>query len=245
MKKYFIQKRLSVYASLLLVFLTALSLPLCAEESQIVVSASGKVSVKPDMAEFGVVLQSDAKSAEKAAAETAEKYRRVQAALRSATVPLGDAPTVSYTVSPNWEWNQSQGKSVLKGYTARHAIMVTVRTLGSIGRAIDAAVQAGADEVQSITFSSSRYEELRKQALAAAVGNARKDAVVMADAAGGRLGQLIEVGVSQPQFVGRAMDVMALKSVSAPAPTEIAPSDQDIVVTVTSRWRFLASPALR
>ena len=215
-----------------------------AEESRIVVSASGKVSVKPDMAEFGVVLQSNAKSAERAAADTAEKYRRVQAALRTAAVPLEDAPTASYTVSPNWEWDQSLGKSLLKGYTARHAIMVHVRTLGLIGRAIDAAVQAGADEVQSITFSSSRYEELRQQALAAAVGNARRDGSIMAQAAGGRLGQLIEVGVSQPQYSGRpAMEMMALKA--APAPTEIAPSEQDIVVTVTSRWRFIASPALR
>ena len=72
-----------------------------------------------------------------------------------------------------------------------------------IGRAIDAAVQAGADEVQSITFSSSRYEALRQQALAVAVGNARRDAEIMARAAGGRLGQLIEVSVSQPVYGGR------------------------------------------
>ncbi len=228
----------------LLVGVAGFSLPAHAEESRVVVSASGKVSVKPDMAEFGVVLQSNAKSAERAAAETAEKYHRVQAALRTAPVPLEDAPTVSYTVSPNWEWDQSLGKSLLKGYTARHAIMVHVRTLGLIGRAIDAAVQAGADEVQSITFSSSRYEELRQQALAAAVGNARRDGSIMAQAAGGRLGPLIEVGVSQPPYSGRpAMEMMALKA--APAPTEIAPSEQDIVVTITSSWRFIASPAVR
>ncbi len=228
----------------LLVTVSFFSLTAHAEESQVVVSASGKVSVKPDMAEFVVVLQSNAKSAERAAAETAEKYRRVQAALRLATVPLEDAPTASYTVSPNWEWDQLQGKSLLKGYTARHALMVKVRSLGLIGRAIDAAVQAGVDEVQSITFSSSRYEELRQEALAAAVGNARRDAAVMARAAGGRLGQLIEVGVSQPPYAGRpVMEMMALKA--APAQTEIAPSEQDVVVTVTSRWRFIASPAVR
>ncbi len=228
----------------LLAGVAALSLTARAEESQIVVSASGKVSVKPDMAEFGVVLQSNAKSAERAAAETAEKYHRVQAALRTAAVPLEDAPTASYTVSPDWEWDQSQGKSLLKGYTARHAIMVHVRTLGLIGRAIDAAVQAGADEVQSITFSSSRFDELRQQALAAAVGNARKDGSIMAQAAGGRLGQLLEASVTQPQYGGRpAMEMMALKA--APAPTEIAPSEQDIVVMVTSRWRFIALPAVR
>ncbi len=238
------KRKLIVCTLWLFLGVTAFSPGAHAEESRIVVSASGKVSVKPDMAEFGVVLQSNAKNAERAAADTAEKYRRVQAALRTASVPLEDAPTASYTVSPNWEWDQSLGKSLLKGYSARHAIIVKVRTLGLIGRAIDAAVQAGADEVQSIMFSSSRYEELRQQALAAAVGNARRDGAIMAQAAGGRLGQLIEVGISQPQYSGRPqMEMMALKA--APAPTELAPSEQDIVVTVTSRWRFIASSAAR
>ena len=238
--------KLIVFSAWLLVAVAGFSLTARAEESQVVVSAAGKVSVKPDMAEFGVVVKSDAKSADKAAAETAEKYRRVQGALRTAGISLEDAPTASYTVSPNWEWDPSLGKSRLKGYSARHAIMVKVRTLGIIGRAIDAVVQAGADEVQSISFSSSRYEELRQQALAAAVGNARKDAAIMAKAAGGHLGQLIEVSVSQPVYNGRfSMDTISLKSAPSPAPTEIAPSDQDVVVTISSRWRFVASPVVK
>jgi len=228
------------------VLLTVLFLPVSvrAEESQVAVSASGTVSVKPDMAEFGVVVKSDAKTADRAAAETAEKYRTVQSALRGAGIPPDDAPTAAYTVSPRWEWDESLGKSILKGYSARHTIMVKVRTLGTIGRAIDAVVQSGADEVQSVTFQSSRYDALRQQALAAAVDNASRDAAIMARAAGGRVGQLIEASVSQPVYRERAaMDFMAMKAAPSPAPTEIAPTDQDIVVTVSSRWRFIASPA--
>ena len=238
--------KLIFFSVWLFVAMAGLSLTAHADEPQVVVSAAGKVSVKPDMAEFGVVVKSDAKSADKAAAETAEKYRHVQGALRTAGIPLEDAPTASYTVSPDWEWDPSLGKSLLKGYSARHTIMVKVRNLNIVGRAIDAVVQAGADEVQSISFSSSRYDVLRQQALAAAVGNARRDAATMAQAAGGHLGQLIEVSVSQPVYSGRfSMDTMALKSAPSPAPTEIAPSDQDIVVTVNSRWRFIASPAVK
>ena len=238
--------KLMFFSLWLFVAMAGLSLTGHADEPQVVVSAAGTVSVKPDMAEFGVVVKSDAKSADKAAAETAEKYRHVQGALRAAGISLEDAPTASYTVSPDWEWDPSLGKSLLKGYSARHVIMVKVRTLALIGRAIDAVVQAGADEVQSISFSSSRYEALRQQALAVAVGNARRDAATMAQAAGGHLGQLIEVSVSQPVYSGRfSMDAMALKSAPSPAPTEIAPSDQDIVVTVNSRWRFIASPAVK
>ncbi len=236
------RKKVWVFAGVLAFFLASV-LPLRAEESQIVVSAAGTVSAKPDMAEFGVVVNSTANRAEKAAAETAEKYRTVQSALRSAGIPLEDAPSVSYTVSPEWEWDQATAKNNLKGYSARHTIRVKVRTLGSIGRAIDAAVQGGANEVQGVTFLSSRYEPLRQEALALAVRNARRDGEIMARAAGGRLGQLIEVSVSRPSLPVRSnMEFMAMKAAPSPAPTEIAPSEQDIAVTVSSRWRYIASP---
>jgi uncharacterized protein YggE len=244
MKMVTMKTKLIIFRLWLFVGFAGFSLTARADEPQVVVSATGTVSVKPDMAEFGVVVKTDARSADKAAAETAEKYRKVQSALRTAGIPLEDAPTASFTVSPNWEWDPSLGKSLLKGYSARHVIMVKVRNLAVIGRAIDAVVQAGADEVQNINFSSSSFEALRQQALAAAVGNARRDASTMAQAAGGRIGQLIEVSVSQPVYSGRfAMDSMALKSAPSPAPTEIAPSEQDVAVTVNSRWRFIASPA--
>jgi uncharacterized protein len=247
MKKVFMKTTLICVSIWLFTGIAGFSLPAHAEESQVVVSAAGSVSVMPDMAEFGVVVKSDAKTADKAAAESAEKYRHVQSALRTAGIPLDDAPTASYTVSPRWEWDQSLGKSLLKGYSARHTIMVKVRTLGIIGRVIDAVVQSGADEVQNILFSSSSYEALRQQALTTAVGNARRDASIMAVAAGGRLGQLIEVSVGQPQYIGRpAMDMMVMRAApAAPAPTEIAPSEQDIVVTVNSRWRFIATPSVK
>ncbi|NTV98217.1 MAG: SIMPL domain-containing protein [Chlorobiaceae bacterium] len=244
MKKKSLTKRSRIlFGALLLALTTGFSLRAYAEEPQLVVSSTGTVSVRPDMAEFGVVVKSEAKTAEKASAETAAKYRSVQDALRSAGIPLDDAPSSSYTVSPRWEWDQSAGRSVLAGYTARHVIMVKVRRLDGIGKAIDAAVQSGADEVQSVTFSSSRYEMLREQALAAAMENARKDAGIMAKSAGGRLGQLLEAGESQPPPRERPqMEFMAMKAAPAPASTEIAPSDQDISVSVTTRWRFIGTP---
>jgi len=216
------------------------------EENQLVVSATGRVSVRPDTAEFGVMVKTVAKNADQAAVRTAEKYRTVQQAFRAAGIPAEDAPTASYTVTPQWEWVQSESRSVLKGYAARHLVMVKVRNLALTGKAVDAAVQAGADEVHQISFSSSRYDELRRQALAAAVSNARSDAETMAKAAGGRLGGVIELTVGQPHYRPvPSMDMMSLKAAAPEAapPTEIAPAEQDIEVTVSSRWRFLREAA--
>lgn len=237
--------RLLFFSFCCLVVLSVMPQHVHAEVRQIVVGASGKVSVKPDIAEFGALVKSAAKNADQAVARTAEKYRAVQQALRQAGIPAEDASTASFTVSPQWEWDQSQGKNVLNGYSARHLVMVRVRNLSLTGKAVDAAVQAGADEVQQITFRSSRFDALRRQALAAAVANARGDAVIMAQAAGGSLGGLIELSVGQPIYrPSPATEVMSMKA-AAPeaAPTEITPSEEDIVVHVNSRWRFLDASA--
>ncbi|NTW70252.1 MAG: SIMPL domain-containing protein [Chlorobiaceae bacterium] len=238
------KKKLSIVAAILLVLQSVFSFSAQAEESQVVVSASGVVSVKPDVADFIVEIKSDAKSADKAAADTAEKYQAVQSALRQAGVASGDAVTAGFTVSPKWEWQQSTAKNVLNGYSARHSIKVKVRSLGSIGKVIDAVVQSGGDEVQNIAFSSSRYDSLRHEALSIAVGNARRDGEIMARAAGGRLGQLIEVSVGQPSYRERPyMEAVAMKAAPSPASTELAPADQEISVTINSRWRFIPAPA--
>ncbi len=213
-----------------------------AEGSQVVVSATGRVLVKPDMAEFDVVVKSDANTAETAVSETAEKYRAVQSQLRTAGISQEDALTASFIVSPRWEWNPTLGKSVLKGYSARHVILVKVRKLERIGQAIDAVARGGGDEVQNVNFSSSRYDSLRQDALAEAVENARRDAGIMARAAGGHIGYLIEVSVNEPSIrVRPRLAGVAMKAAPLSAPTEIAPADQDISVTINSRWRFIAS----
>jgi uncharacterized protein YggE len=238
-----IKKRLVFSLSFFLVCFVFFS-TLHAEENQVVVSATGRITVKPDMAEFGVVVKSDAKTAAEAAAETAGKYRSVQNSLRAVGISLDNAPTSGYTVAPRSEWDPSLGKSVLKGYSARHTIMVRVRMLENIGRAVDAVVQAGADEVQSISFSSSHYDTLRQEALAAAVENARRDAGVMAKAAGGRIGQLMEVSVNHPSFRDQPqMEALAMRAAPAPVPTELAPNEQVITVTVSSRWLFIPTSA--
>lgn len=234
--------RLLLFVICCFVFSTGISLSAQQDSDQIVVSATGRVSVKPDMAEFGVLVKTVAKNADQAAVRTAEKHRAILQALRAAGIPAEDTPTASYTVAPQWEWVQSESRSVLKGYAAQHLVMVKVRNLALTGKAVDAAVQAGADEVQQISFSSSRFDELRRQALAAAVSNARGDAEIMAEAAGGRLGGVIELTVGQPLYRPvPTMDMMSLKAAvpEAAPPTEIAPAEQDIQVTINSRWRFL------
>ncbi|WP_245153544.1 SIMPL domain-containing protein [Chlorobaculum sp. 24CR] len=232
--------------TIMVLALLCCSLPatsLHAVESGISVSASSAVTYDPDTAEFTTTVESTGKDAARAAAATAALWSELQQALRKAGVSAADASSASYTVSPEWEWNRSTGKREFRGYKARHVVRVVVRDLGKLGGAIDAVVGAGAGTgtVDGLRYFSSRFESLRLQALADAVRSARRDAEVIARAAGGKLGALQELQYGQPQNdfpVMRA--VMAEAAPAGAPPTDVQPGEQKLTVSVSSRWQYLS-----
>ena len=73
-----------------------------------------------------------------------------------------------------------------------------------------------------------------------AVANARADAEAMAQAAGGRLGSLIELSTQGPTVPPRPMfDLAARAKVAMAEPTPINPGQQTVTVFVTARWAFV------
>jgi uncharacterized protein len=241
-KSFLPMKKIPFIAVALCFLATAPELYAAAEG--ISVTASGRVQLKPDMAVFDAEVQSTERDAGRAAARTAEIWAAVQKNLRSAGVPSEDSPSIGYSVTPQWSWNQSSGKNVLNGYVARHAVRVTVRDLRLVGAAIDAVVRAGAGDVREVRFASSRQESLRREALGLAVRNAREDAEVMAKAAGGRLGTLLELSSEQQELPAfPRMEGALLKAAPTAPPTELSAGEQEISVTVHSRWRFVGQAA--
>ncbi|HHE08106.1 MAG TPA: DUF541 domain-containing protein [Chlorobaculum parvum] len=210
-----------------------------ADEPAISVTASSSVKYQPDMAEFTTSVSATEKDASKAAARVAELWTSLQQSLRSAGIPAPDASSISYSVNPEWVWNRTTGSRSLKGYTARHTVRVTVRDLGKLGGAIDAVSSAGASTIQGLRYSSSRYDQFRTEALAEAVRSAQRDAKVMARAAGGRIGGVLELSYSASRPV---MPVMPMTAAAPQAKdsTNLQPGKQEVTVSVTSRWLFLS-----
>jgi uncharacterized protein len=77
-----------------------------------------------------------------------------------------------------------------------------------------------------------------------AVREARRDADVLARAAGGSLGRLIALnsgGASQP--FPRDFVLAGGQARAAGAPTNIAPGELNITATVSGRWEFIPGPS--
>jgi hypothetical protein len=116
---------------------------------------------------------------------------------------------------------------------------VEVTHVEQIPSVIDASLAKGATNIAGVEFSISNAEDVRRDALTEAVRKARADAEAMAKAAGGSLGNLIELTTSEPGM--RPVFAMAMKAPTGAAmnmPTPIEPGERSVMATVTARWQF-------
>jgi len=201
-------------------------------------SASGEARVTPDRATIFVGVQSRATTAAAAAADNARRQRAVLDTLRALGISGDRVSTMNYNVSPEMQYNPGgQTPPRVTGYVVTNTVRAEVLKLDDVGRAIDAALAKGANELSSLQFYSSKADSVRRVALAVAVANARADAEALARAAGGSLGALIEMTTGEPQV--RPVE-MAMARVAAAAPrTPIEAGQQTVEATVTARWLFV------
>jgi uncharacterized protein YggE len=207
--------------------------------SQISTSATGEARYVPDRATISMGVQTRAATAAKASAENAVKQRAVIDAIRAQGIAPEQISTVNYALNAEQEFNPQAGDKAPKviGYVATNTVRVEVRKVDQVGALIDAAIAKGANDVSSLDFHSSKPDSLRRVALADGYQQAFADATVLARAAGGQLGELIELSTSgvggPPQPYIR---IMGAKAASA---TPIETGELSMNVAVMARWRFI------
>ena len=187
----------------------------------VTVSGVGSVKAVPDQADLSFGVETRGASAEAAIAANSTVMTKLIAALRDAGGR--DVATQWVSVSPNY----GDGGTI-NGYAASNSVSAEIG-VGRAGDLIDAGVAAGANEVSGPDMSSSDTNRLYRQALAAAVSDARLRAETLAKAAGRTLGAIMSVveGGGQPVPVyGRAVP-------EAAAATPVVPGQQETTANVT------------
>ena len=205
---------------------------------QIIATGTGEASVSPDRATVFVGVQTRASTVGPAAAENARRQRAIIDTLKALGLGSDQLATLNYSVSPEMQYAPNQTPKVT-GYVVRNTVRASLRRIEDVGKAIDAALAKGANEISSLQFTSSKADSVRRVAMGEAVSNARADAEAIARAAGGSLGQLLEATTSAPP---RPFQEIAFgkAQIAGAAPTPIEPGEQTISVTVTARWAFVA-----
>jgi uncharacterized protein len=208
---------------------------------QIVTSGQGESKIAPDRARIEISVQTRALTAAAAGAENARKQQAVLDALRKLGFASDQLSTVNYSLYPEMQYDKEGRTARVVGYTAMNTVRIEVRDLALVGKAIDASLSAGANVISSLTFYASNTDEARRAALALAVSRARADADAVAKAAGGSVGQLLEISTGEvrlPIPMNKMMMSRAGATGQAADATPIDPAEQTISAYVTARWAF-------
>jgi len=208
---------------------------------QIVATGHGESKVASDRATIMIAVETRAKTSAEAGQANARKLKAVQDTLIRLGIQRDQIATVHYSVSPDWRYEER--KQRLVGYVAMNMLRIQIRKLEQVGQLIDASLAAGATNINSVEFTASMLDSARRVAITAAVAQARADAEAMARAAGGSLGQLLEIttqdmGGPRPMMMQqmRTMESKAMADVETP----ITPGEQTIMATVFARWQYVA-----
>jgi uncharacterized protein YggE len=163
----------------LAVFVSAALAQQVSQPPFVIASGEATITAQPDQARINIGVVTQAQTAQAAGSQNATQVQAVLAALNPIVGTNGDIKTIGYSVSPNYSYPQGQ-PAVLTGYTVTNTVQVTTSDLSSVGKLIDAATQAGANNIQSLQFSLKDDQPLRAQALRQAAAQAKTQADAIA-----------------------------------------------------------------
>ena len=193
----------------------------------------GKVDVVPDIAyvDVGVVVNKAA-SADVAQKRVDEVHNAIVAAVKQLGITAEDVKTTNYNVNPNYDY--TDGKNQIAGYNGNATISIKVVDKTITGKVTQAAVAAGANEVQNTRFVVAHPEKYREMARDKAIENAKDQAEKLAKKLGSRLGAITNISESGDEG-SRPMPIYAMKSAmdAGGPPVDLQPGQESITSRVT------------
>ncbi|WP_436929984.1 SIMPL domain-containing protein [Halosimplex halobium] len=189
------------------------------QSSTVTVSATGTVTAEPDRAVVDLAATAEADNATAATERLAEDAATLRDALDDENLSVESVATTSYSVFQRVD----NGTTT---YVARQSFAVTTTDTSEAGAVVDTAVANGAAEIDGVAFtvSDERRQDLRADAIDAAVDDARVQAEAVADSTGLALGEVrsVSTGDGSGFLVERAAD----------AGTTVEPSPVSVSATV-------------
>lgn len=204
------------------------------------IRATGQSTVKaaPDRVRVAVSVTTRAASAREASEQNARTSKTVLEQLRASVKAPGEVRTAGYDLSPEYDYEQprraGQGPTLV-GYAATNRLAIVSADLAGVGALIDAAVAAGANQIDSISFFLDDEASARRQALLQAGQVARNEAETIAQSLGVGVGDVLDASSGatvgpQPIF---ARDRGAMMMEATTARTEVVPGSVEIQASVS------------
>lgn len=160
--------------------------------TRVLVTGNSLVQAQPDTAILVLSVITQAKSAVEAQQQNATLTDAVLRAVKAAAGTGAEVKTGGYNLQPQRVYKENEPPTIT-GYEARNMLTVTTSDLTKVGAVIDAGGAAGANNVDSLSFTLRQDQAARNQALTGATREALGKAQIIAQAVGGRVTRILEV----------------------------------------------------
>ena len=147
------------------------------------VSGEGMVEAQPDRATISVGVVTREKNPSAVQAANAKAASSVINSIVALGIERKNISTGNYSFNPIYR-HTDNGKRILEGYEASNSVTIIVDDLNLVGKIIDAALNHGANQVNSLNFGLRNKTAYQDEALRIAVLDAKRKAEIVARALG-------------------------------------------------------------
>ncbi|MFC7679180.1 SIMPL domain-containing protein [Paenibacillus sp. GCM10028914] len=213
------------------------------QQNRITVLGKGEITVKPDIVYLSIGAESFAETAKSAQKSNAIKMDKVTKMLKEKwKIEDKDIKTEHFYVQPNYSYSDKEGRKV-QNYSANHSLEITLRDLSKVGEILDAAADAGANNIGNARFSVENRDVFETQVIEKAMANADLKAQAIAKASKRQLGVVVNVvqdeAANRDVFSFGNMEMAKVESASmADAGTSVKPGEIKLVTQLYVQYEM-------
>jgi len=229
------------------------------------VSAQGKTTAAPDLAEVSFSVVSQGKDPDALNADNNQAMTAVIDFVKSLNIASSDIATTNYDLEPNYTTNtvttpiepvsvgaslvpvapvtpvRTTSSSTISGYTLTQTVQVKIHDFTNIAKLLGGLPPLGINQISGVTFTFNDPDSVLAVARADAMTKAKAKAAAMAGEAGVSLGEIVNVqeyGNVPVQPMYNVAEPMAAMSAEAAVSPTIEPGTQDITDQVTIVYKL-------
>jgi uncharacterized protein YggE len=234
---------LSLFVLIIVVFIIAFAMPAASKWQSsfvsartITVSAEGKTTATPDMAEISFSVVSQGNNPQVLSDNNNTKMNSVLQFVSSQNIASSDIATTAYDLQPNYRYDETSQRNFITGYTLTQTVQVKIRDLKQVASLLGGLAPLGVNQIGGVDFTFQNPDKFVSIARGDAITKAGSAASAMAAQAGASLGEAVNISESSnvifPQTSYDMKGGVGMSLASPVAPT-VAAGTQDVNDSVT------------
>lgn len=195
------------------------------------VSGEGSVSVIPDEARANFGITTSAATIAQAQNKANDVTNKLKVSLQALGIKDADIRTTNYSINPDYTFDSTRK---INGYTVSSNVQVAFKDFSKLNSALDAATNAGANQVGQLSFelSDEKKQQAENDVRKKAIDQAKAKAQRIASVAGISLGKVINVIETPGYYPPIYAQDLRTNALSEKAPTQVSPGTSEVKVNV-------------